>query len=721
MISVPLSLLASLLLAAQAGRADTERTSDWWPSDAGQWPPEVGQDKVLYGRLTKDRSRSPPRRQLSVYLQPEIVNITLHPVINLVSSQFSVWIRNGSGVTEDNRVPLPTCLYAGRLVTQTGRQLDVSVSLCGGEHSEEGLLGNVILDGVHYLLQTEGRRKRQVDGESDGAEHQEILVVQTEAGGGECGLNMRNKKRLRVDERPIVRLLPDPKRTKRSTLDRYIEVAVFVDNVMYANVEAKKSTGEDTLKKIRDIVFAYLNAVQVMYKSSVLTNKLNLVLVRLDIMQTADASLNKHNGDIERYLEAFCQWQKGKNPGAGGTTADRTNGAHWDHALLLTGLNLYDGLPARDSVIGLAWVSGMCTADFSCTINEGNNFESVFVIAHEMGHNLGMNHDGERSEGNTCSPDRYLMSPVLGPGKVTWSTCSDQELTSFLTGDSTRAQVSCLQDTPDLRNSYNFNPEGKAPGELFPAIDQCRQAFGTAFRPHLRPESPFEDLCRELWCSNHTHALRAHPALEGTDCNSKPYPYGSACHEGVCLPFVPGASGYGLLGNSTGSAADSGPTFSNTDRRANIGEEENPAWFDPIFTKIFTRLRAKFVKTNALLSSRIASNSRMEMFGVHEANDSLQGLEVGSGQIQQGAAGVHGTGEAGGEHVAEGVAREPVWQLALQDCPVQCGGGWAGVYHTCQYSGGPVDVSHCEPLPAPLTPTERMPCGTQPCNSTLFA
>ena len=75
-------------------------------------------------------------------------------------------------------------------------------------------------------------------------------------------------------------------------------------------------------------------------------------------------------------------------------------------------------IPIISSVIGLAWVSGMCHPDYSCTINEGNNFESVFVIAHEMGHNLGMNHDGETTEGNRCSPDQFLMSPVLGPGKV---------------------------------------------------------------------------------------------------------------------------------------------------------------------------------------------------------------------------------------------------------------------------------------------------------------
>lgn len=28
----------------------------------------------------------------------------------------------------------------------------------------------------------------------------------------------------------------------------------------------------------------------------------------------------------------------------------------------------------------------MCTATSSCTINEGKHFESVFVVAHEIGH-----------------------------------------------------------------------------------------------------------------------------------------------------------------------------------------------------------------------------------------------------------------------------------------------------------------------------------------------
>ena len=39
--------------------------------------------------------------------------------------------------------------------------------------------------------------------------------------------------------------------------------------------------------------------------------------------------------------------------------------------------------------MGLAPVSGMCDSQTSCTVSEGNHFESVFVIAHEFGHNLG--------------------------------------------------------------------------------------------------------------------------------------------------------------------------------------------------------------------------------------------------------------------------------------------------------------------------------------------
>ena len=132
------------------------------------------------------------------------------------------------------------------------------------------------------------------------------------------------------------------------------------------------------------------------------------------------------NSFIE-FISFPLQWQTQEN-----SVQDQS--LRWDHALLLTGLDLQsksqDG-KVTNNVIGLAPVSGMCTQDASCTVSEGNNFETVFVIAHEFGHNLGMKHDG-RKDLNECDPNGYMMSPTLGSGKNTWSICSQRYLEKFL-------------------------------------------------------------------------------------------------------------------------------------------------------------------------------------------------------------------------------------------------------------------------------------------------
>ena len=65
----------------------------------------------------------------------------------------------------------------------------------------------------------------------------------------ECGLNQRNMKRLMVTERPVVRLRRDTRRSRRSVVERVIELGVFVDSQMYDN--NKQDTDAQTIAKIR--------------------------------------------------------------------------------------------------------------------------------------------------------------------------------------------------------------------------------------------------------------------------------------------------------------------------------------------------------------------------------------------------------------------------------------------------------------------------------------
>ena len=87
--------------------------------------------------------------------------------------------------------------------------------------------------------------------------------------GGQCGIKTENLKRMQAPPRAVV-LLKTPTtaeaetggvdRKKRATKDaKMIELAVFVDEVLYASTKKKGSS--DPINAIQDIVFTYINSV----------------------------------------------------------------------------------------------------------------------------------------------------------------------------------------------------------------------------------------------------------------------------------------------------------------------------------------------------------------------------------------------------------------------------------------------------------------------------
>lgn len=190
-----------------------------------------------------------------------------------------------------------------------------------------------------------------------------------------------------------------------------IELAVFVDAAL-----SNSSPDKGELPKL---LLAMLEQVQLILEHRSLGTPIKLNIVHLEVLNSRDGP-DTAGGEIGDYLDNFCMWQcrmRRRNAESG----------QWDHAILLSGLNLRSG--NDDSVVGLAYVGGMCACRFSCSIIQAESFQAALEAAHEIGRNLGMEVDGTW---NRCDPKSFIMSPGRGPGRTNWSACSRKYLEDFL-------------------------------------------------------------------------------------------------------------------------------------------------------------------------------------------------------------------------------------------------------------------------------------------------
>uniref|UniRef100_A0A8C7X738 ADAM metallopeptidase domain 28 n=1 Tax=Oryzias sinensis TaxID=183150 RepID=A0A8C7X738_9TELE len=181
------------------------------------------------------------------------------------------------------------------------------------------------------------------------------------------------------------------------------------------------------MQKLRQRVFEIVNFVNLVYKPL----KTFIALVGLEVWSNGD--LITITNPAGQNLDAFTKWRN----------SELKKRKNHDNAHLISGID-FEG-----STVGLAFVGTLCS-DHSVGVIQDHNNNAIAVgatLAHEMGHNLGMNHDD--SSACACAGDSCIMAAALSWNVPrSFSSCSSSTYERYLTDRS----PSCLLDKPDYKS-----------------------------------------------------------------------------------------------------------------------------------------------------------------------------------------------------------------------------------------------------------------------------
>ncbi|CAI4233071.1 unnamed protein product [Auanema sp. JU1783] len=459
----------------------------------------------------------------------------LEPKNQILSPSFHLVVNDELNSTIlDHSIRDEHCLYQGYSITHNGS----TIALSGCGNRKHGLM---ISDwGEYYLIQPEQTKiynnensKHIIQKRSTERIHDQHTCIFDASSDPYPNDILENRMHNLMDTRKAV----------MKNGDMTIELAVFADDALWRHFLQLHHQNADA--ELHKFILAAVNNIDILFTQRSIEPHIDIRVVRYQVMKSPPRTMahsSHSSGDVDRLLDAFCEFQHSINP------PSDDDPRHWDHALLFSGYDLYrDGLK---TVAGYAPVKGMCSGQRSCTINEGLDFGSVFVVTHEMGHSLGMYHDGD----NECDLRCCIMSPSVGSGKTRWSHCSVNEMSSFLgrLGSEFRPP-NCLLDYPVEEQDMIFTDKDN-PGQIFTLDEQCEIFHGECWKHELKDGQRLQDVCSIVWCGNGEGIIRtAHPALEGSYCGP-----GKQCRSGVCVPsyrnLLPVHGGWSEWNDSPGSS-----------------------------------------------------------------------------------------------------------------------------------------------------------------------
>ncbi|XP_056285943.1 disintegrin and metalloproteinase domain-containing protein 9 [Pseudoliparis swirei] len=196
----------------------------------------------------------------------------------------------------------------------------------------------------------------------------------------------------------------------------YVELVLVVDHLRYNHKNGNETAVREEMVELANLVDGYFKQLNI-----------RVVLVGLEIFK--DSNPFNVEGAAKNVLMDFVKWRK---------TSLLPKIRH-DIAQLIVGLPQ----PYEGSILGLAFVGTVCHIANAGGINVFSADNLVYfstVVAHEMGHNLGMNHD---TDGCCDGQDSCIMASSTG-GSPLFSGCSGRYFEKLII----RGGGTCLKNQP---------------------------------------------------------------------------------------------------------------------------------------------------------------------------------------------------------------------------------------------------------------------------------